>query len=151
MQNQLSKRRLSYVLLCASLVLITVMFGLRASYSLSMYLALAFFQISFAGFVLWRVGVSEVRSASENNRMVAAAGALLVMPWIVFSLLAGLSAPPAATPSENQLRYVILLINSILVVGGLLVLRQALSSAGERFYSTLGVAAGLAFKHQSHS
>src|SRR4030095_4474185 len=37
--------------------------------------------------------------------------------------------------------YLILLVDSIAIAGGLIVLREALGDAGERFYSTLGFGA----------
>ena len=41
------------------------------------------------------------------------------------------------------MRYLVLLVSSIAVSGGLVVLKEALSEAGERQYSTLGFAAAL--------
>ena len=136
-----SKRRLSYIVLCASLVLATVLTGVRATYSHGVYYALALVQFTVICLAAWKVGVSAVRAESEERRKLAVAGGLLVTPWALFSLLPGMGAPLQATASENQVRYLIVAINSIAIAGGLVVLRQALSDAGERFYSTLGFAA----------
>ncbi|MDA1265604.1 MAG: hypothetical protein O2816_11045 [Planctomycetota bacterium] len=43
--------------------------------------------------------------------------------------------------AENQARYVLLLLGAIATVCALIVLREALAQAGERFHSTLGFAA----------
>lgn len=57
--------------------------------------------------------------------------ALLGRPW----------PPWVATPAENQMRYLVLIVMAIAVAGGVVVLTEALAEAGERFYSTLGFAA----------
>lgn len=117
------------------------MFAVRATYSPIVYYTIALIQCIVASVAAWKLGVSAIKAEAEDSRKLAVAGGLLIMPWILFSFLAGFSAPPLATPSENQLRYLILLINALMIAGGLVVLRQALSEAGERFYSTLGFAA----------
>jgi hypothetical protein len=71
--------------------------------------------------------------------VLALSGGLLIAPWVLFSLLAGIGRPDEATHIENQSRFLILLINSILVLGGLVMLRQALIDAGDRIYSNLGL------------
>jgi hypothetical protein len=66
---------------------------------------------------------------------------LLIVPFTLMALLwVGLAPPWQATPAENRMRYLVLLIDSIAVTGGFIVLEQALQEAGERFYSTLGSA-----------
>ena len=137
-----SKRRLSYMVLCASLVLATVLTGVRATYIPGVYYALAVVQFTVICLAAWKVGVSAVRAEPEERRNLAVAGGLLVLPFALFSFLAGIGPPRLGqSAAEEQLRYLILLINAIAIAGGLVVLRQALSEAGERFYSTLGFAA----------
>ena len=48
--------------------------------------------------------------------------------------------PGWLSPAENQMRYVVLIAAASAVVGGCVALKEALSVAGERFYSTLGLA-----------
>ena len=134
-------RRLSYIVLCAGLVLVTVVIGVRATYSPGVYYTLALVQFSVICIAAWKVGVSAVRAEPEERRKLAVAGGLLVIPWALFSLFPGIGAPPQATATENQVRYLIVAINAIAIAGGLVVLRQVLSEAGERFWSTLGFAA----------
>jgi hypothetical protein len=65
----------------------------------------------------------------------------LVASWALLSFLPGIGPPGGQTSAENALRYLILLVSSITIAGGLIVLREALSDAGERFYSILGFGA----------
>lgn len=135
-------RRASFVVLCVSLVVVTVLFGVREQYTPGISYALAFVQITVMSLAAWNLGLFAIRVKVEERRTLAVAGALLIMPWVLFSLLAGVGPPgQGQTPAESRLRYLILLINAIAVGGGLLVLRQALSVAGERFHSALGSAA----------
>ncbi len=67
------------------------------------------------------------------------------MPFALFSLLAGLGPPSDSQngPAHEELRFLVLLVNSIAVAGGFVLLKEALTEAGERFHSTLGFAAGV--------
>jgi len=134
-------QRFSYIVLCASLVLVTVVGGVRATYIPGVYYAIALVQFTVICLAAWRVGVSAVRAKSEERRELAMAGGLLITPWALFSLLPGIGAPPQATAAENQVRYLILVIDAIAIAGGLVVLRHGLSKTGERFYSMLGFVA----------
>lgn len=136
-----SKRRRSYIVLCACLVLVTALFGLRAQYTSTVYYSLVAVQITVLCIAACKLGASAVRAEVEARRRLAVAGALLIMPWVLFSWLAGFGTPWQATAAENQLRYLVLLINAMVVAGGLIVLKESLSEAGERFYSPLGFAA----------
>ena len=70
------------------------------------------------------------------------AGTLLVTPFALVALLwVGLGGPWQANAAENQMRYLVLIVMATAIAGGFVVLREALSQAGERFYATLGFAA----------
>jgi hypothetical protein len=94
--------------------------------------------VSVAG---WRLGAWAIRTEGVEGRRLAVAGALLIAPWIPFSLLPGVGLPQQATETENYLCYGVLLIDGMLMAAGLIVFSEALKEAGERFYSTLGFAA----------
>jgi hypothetical protein len=131
----------NYVILCASLVVVTLLFGVRVKYPGVVYYALAGIQFVVICISAWQVGASAITSGAVEERRLAAAGALLVVSWGLFSFLPGIGPPGDQTHAENALRYLILLVNSIAIAGGLIVLREALGEAGERFYSTLGFGA----------
>jgi hypothetical protein len=136
-----SNRRMSYLVLCASLVLVSVLFAIRAEYVPATYWAIAIAQIIAIGVSAWRVGAWAIGPPPDARRRLALAGALLVAPFALFSFLPGFSRPDLATPRENHLRYVILFINPILLAGGLILLKEALDQAEERVFPTLGFAA----------
>jgi hypothetical protein len=137
-----NKQRLSYIILCVGLVLVTVVFGIRAKYAPAVHYMLAVIQFTVIGLAAWQLGLWAIRAQMEERRKLAVAGGLLILPFALFSLLAGIGPPGMGqTHAEEQVRYLILLINAIATAGGLVILREALSAAGERFYSTLGFAA----------
>lgn len=135
------ERRLNLFVLCVALVAVTVVFGVPVEYGPATYWSLAVIQAFIICAAAWRLGAWAITSESEERRSLAVAGAMLIAPWVLFSFLAGFGRPDQATNPENQIRYVILLLNAITVAGGLIVLKDALSKGGERFYSTLGFAA----------
>ena len=134
-------RRASYVLLCASLVLTTVLFGVPSPYSPGVYYCLVAVQIAAICTAAWKLGASAIRAEAQERRSQATAGLLLIMPWLLFSLLAGFGNPWQATAAENHLRYLVLSISAIAVASGFILLKEALGQAGEHYYSTLGFAA----------
>jgi hypothetical protein len=134
-------RRLSYIVLFVGLVVVTVVFGVRAQYAPGVYYSLAVVQLTVISIAAWKLGASAVRAEAQDHRTLAVAGILLIAPFASFSFLAGFGPPWLATAPENQLRFTILLIDAIAIAGGLVLLREALSKAGERFYSALGFAA----------
>lgn len=88
------------------------------------------------------LGARGFREGEDRDRLLAAAGGLLVFSFALWALLCvGMGTPWEATPLENQTRYLVLLIESVSIAGGLLVLAQVLGWAEERFWSTLGFAA----------
>jgi len=83
-------------------------------------------------------------SGVEGERRLALAGALLIVPFAIISLLwVGLGAPFQATARENYMRFLVLLGSSIAVPSAFVALKEELSEAGERFYSTVGFAASI--------
>jgi hypothetical protein len=70
---------------------------------------------------------------------------LIVAPWMLFSVFAGMGPPPetikgyAEAANEQEVRYGILILGGILIIPGLALLRDQLKIAGENFYSLLGI------------
>lgn len=142
MLSDKSKLRISYIFLCATPF---VAFGavlarpLRIPGVYHVIGAVLFVAISTAA---WTLGARAIRSDAQSRRQLALAGTLLAAPFAVIALLwVGLSGPWAATAAENQMRYLVLILMAIFTTAGLVMLREALSEAGERFYSTLGFTA----------
>jgi hypothetical protein len=131
----------SSIVLYAGLAVVLAVFGVRAAYLPVAYYALAVLPFSGLCLAAWKLGVRALRAEAEERRILAAAGGLLVLAFALFAGLAGFGTPWQATAAENQLRYLVLLVAALLVAAGLILLRQALRDAGERLYSTLGLAA----------
>ena len=136
-------RRVSYVFLCLVPLLLFPLVGVRALRIPGVYQTIG--AVVFAGIVsaAWLLGVRAIKGP-EGRQRLALAGAFLLVPSTLFSLLwVGLAAPTDATPVENRMRFLVLVVGSIAVTGGFVVLREAIHEAGERVYSTLGSAANM--------
>ena len=137
-------RRISYVFLCTVPVLAIAVAAPRALRVSPIYQTVG--GVLFAAIVIaaWILGARAIRAGAEGKGGLALAGGLLLTPFALVALLwVGLGPPWDASPRENVMRYLVLLISSIAVSGGLIVLQEALSEAGERHYSTLGFAAAM--------
>ena|SRR5882762_7109255 len=136
-------RRVSYVFLCSVPFLLFPLVGVRALRIPGVYQTIG--AVVFAGIVgaAWLLGVRAIKGP-EGRQRLALAGTFLLVPSTLFSLLwIGLAAPADATPVENRMRFLVLVVGSIAVTGGFVVLRDALRDAGERVYSSLGFAANM--------
>ncbi len=137
-------RRVSYVFLCMVPILAIGVAAPRALRVSGVYQTVG--GVLFAAIVIaaWILGARALRAGVEGKQRLALAGGLLLTPFALVALLwVGLGPPWDASPRENVMRYLVLLISSIAVSGGLVVLKEALSEAGERYYSTLGFAAAM--------
>jgi uncharacterized membrane protein len=135
-------RRVSYVFLCATPFLVIIAGAVRALRIQGVYQVIGGVLFAAISFAAWTLGARATRADAQGRRQLALAGALLVAPFAIVALLwVGLGPPWVATAAENQMRYLALIVMAIAVAGGLVVLKEALSEAGERFYSTLGFAA----------
>ncbi|MDB5967556.1 MAG: hypothetical protein JWQ90_6 [Hydrocarboniphaga sp.] len=130
-----SQQSLSLTVLSISLILALVLFGVRAKYSPGVYYALAIAQLSVVCLAAWKLGAGRFRSEERVN--FALAGGLLIAPVALLSLLPGVGPPGDQVPAENQLRFLVLLVDAILVAVGMGVLKEALVQHGERVFSTL--------------
>lgn len=86
----------------------------------------------------WTLAGRAIRADNRERQMLALAGGLLVAAWAVITIFAAMGPPHLATLAENKLRYPLILVDAIVIVGGFAVLREALNGAGECLFSTLG-------------
>jgi hypothetical protein len=85
-------------------------------------------------------GVRASRDSLDWHRAGIVAGILLMSPFTLVALLwVGLGTPWDATPTENLMRYVVLLAATIAVTGGFLALWEAFERFGGRVPATLGL------------
>jgi len=137
-----TSRRVSYVFLSIVPVLAIIVGSPRALRVPGLYQAIG--GMLFAAIVLaaWILGARAIRGGADGEQRLALAGGFLIVPFTLVALLwVGLGPPWEAPPAENIMRYVVLLFSSIAISGGFIVLKDALSEVGERYYSTLGFAA----------
>jgi hypothetical protein len=139
-----TSRRISYVFLCALPFLDVVVISMRGLRIPGIYQAVGGLLFAVILIAAWTLGARVIGSRAAGRQRLAAAGALLILPWAINSLLwVGLGAPFQASKPENYMRFLVLLPNSIVVASAFIALKQELYDAGERFYSTLGLAASI--------
>ena len=135
-------RRVSYVFLCIVPFLSFVVVGVRAFRVPGVYQAVGVVYFAAIAIAAWTLSAGAIRGDVQGRRLLGLAGTLLVTPFALVALLwVGLGGPWQATAAENQMRYLVLIVMATAVAGGFVVLREALSEAGERFYTTVGFAA----------
>jgi len=137
-------RRISYLFLCAFPFLELVVTGARPLRAAGLFQVVGVVQFIAVAIAAWVVGLRSISLQAEGPGQLALAGSLLMLPFGVVSLLwVGIGAPFQATLSENYMRFLVLVWDSILITVGFVVLKDALYGAGERFYATVGLAAAL--------
>src|SRR5438128_11047550 len=135
-------RRVSYVFLCIVPFLNFAVVGVRAFRVPGVYQAVGVAYFAAIVIAAWTLGAGAIRADVQGRRLLGLAGTLLVTSFAPVALLwVGVGGPWQATAAENQMRYLVLIVMATAIEGGFVVLREALSQAGERFYATLGFAA----------
>ena len=118
-------RRISYFVLCALPFLDLAVCAARPLRSPGVYQVIGV--VLFAAVVIasWSVGARVIGVKDAGARKLALAGALLILPWAIISLLwVGIGAPFQATLQENYMRYLVLISSSILVTSAFVVLKN---------------------------
>jgi len=135
-------RRVSYVFLCIVPFLSFVVGGVRAFRVPGVYQAAGVAYFAAIAIAAWTLSAGAMRADVQSRRLLGLTGTLLITPFALLALLwVGLGPPWQANVAENQMRYLVLIVMATAIAGGFVVLREALSEAGERFYATLGFAA----------
>lgn len=137
-----SDRRMSYVFLCAAPFFAIIAAGVRPPQAQGVHHVIGAVLFTAICVTAWILGARALRSNAQGRRQLGLTGALLVAPFAIIALMwVGLGPPWEATAAENQMRYLALIVMSSAVAIGFVVLKDAPSEAGERFYSTLAFAA----------
>jgi hypothetical protein len=135
-------RRVSYIFLCIVSFLSFVVVGVRGLRIPGVYQAVGVAYFAAIASAAWTLSAGAVRADVQSRRLLGLAGTLLITPFALVALLwVGLGGPWQANPAENQMRYLVLILMATAIASGFVVLREALSQEGERFYATLGFAA----------
>ena len=135
------QRNLSFIVLILSLIIVTILFGVRAEYSQLVFHLLTALQLCIIYFTAWKVGGFAILQLDINQKILATSGLLLITSWALFSFLPGIAPPGMQSHEENQLRYLILFLNAVCIAGGFTCLVKVLYHKDEHFFSTLGLSA----------
>lgn len=93
----------------------------------------------------WTLGLHVSRNEDQEKKQLAKSAFLLIVPWILVSMFAGLGPPPetaagwAESATEQQVRYFMLVISGVFIAFGFAGLRDKLRNKDETFYSFLGL------------
>lgn len=145
MASQFGRHRGAASLLFLALLIAIGIFGKPARYSSAVSAALTIGQLLLMGGAALALILPAWRSGDEHRRAVAIAGALLILPWALLTLMPGYGPPFAANLAMNHVRFVVLFISTAFLGAGLLVLKEPLArgDAGDRLLAPLGQASGL--------
>ncbi|GAA4326507.1 hypothetical protein GCM10023149_29380 [Mucilaginibacter gynuensis] len=143
--DRLQKSGLIYLYLLPLLVAI-IGFGIgQVSYLI--YIPLWLINTGILAAAVWRLIRPGQAGRKYNIRAWAAAGVLLIIPWLLFSIFAGMGPLPAtmaawlAYATEQQARYSILIGGGIIALMGFALLKAKLQEQGEQTFSMLAFAA----------
>jgi hypothetical protein len=125
------------------LIAITARFGAPADYPPAPHAALVGGALAAGLALAWLAGAHLVfrSNVDDSARLRAASATLLVAPFILFGLVPGIGPPRVQPPQDNELRFLLLTIDPMLVCAGLWLLKEGLAGAGERLLATMGLAA----------
>ena len=139
-----SVRRSAYIFLCAFPFVAVGFVSVRHLRIAGVFQTLGVLLFTAVAIAALLSGPRKVDLKEEGRWKQAMAGILLIAPSAIISLLwVGIGAPFQATPSENYMRFLVLVWNSILVTIGFVLMKDVLNEAGERVCSTVGLATGL--------
>ncbi len=141
--NQKS-RKISYIYLL-SIPVIGFILAFNIGYSsYKIYVPLWIINSILMVYSAWVLGFSKIRSGNKEAALTAKGAFLLIIPFILISMFAGLGPPPETaikwveTMTEQQVRYFMLVIAGIFIAFGFAILREKLREEGENYYSKLG-------------
>lgn len=140
--NHLQKIALAYLY---SVPLATAVIGFGIGHAeVPLYVTLWALNFCLMSIAIWQL--KKTRSIGTDLGWTSAA-LLLIIPWMLFPLFAGMGPPPVkladwvTTGTEQQVRYTILIAGGIIACMGFALLRVKLQERGETVFSTLGVTA----------
>jgi hypothetical protein len=135
-------RRVSYFFLCSVPFLSFVVAAVRAFRVPGIYQVAGIVFFVAIAIAAWILSDGAIRADAQSRRLLGLAGTLLVTPFALVALLwVGIGAPWQATSTENQMRYLILIVMSTAIAAGFVALKETLNEAGERLYATIGFTA----------
>ena len=144
MQDRTSKLTSYIYLLLVPIITVVLGFGV-GHVSYKVYLPLWLLNVSLMTLASWTLGMRIIRLKNTEDSQLAKTAFILIVPWILISMFAGLGPPPhtaaewTASVTEQQVRYFMLVIGGVFIALGFVFLRDRLKTEGENFYSLLGL------------
>jgi hypothetical protein len=144
-KTKLLKRNISQVYFILVPILASAI-GLGIGYvSYKIYLPIWIINVCLMIMATWILSVPAIRSGDIEKKHIVACTSLLIVPWMFISMIAGLGAPPFGKPAvwlasitEQEIRYIILIIAAVLYALGFAILREKLKPTKGNLYSLLG-------------
>ncbi len=136
-------RRLSYLALCLGPFVVVPMVVVRDLRVPGLYQVLGFLLAGSAVGCAWCVSRSPDARPGPRARQAKFAAWLLITPFVLMGLFwVGLGTPFDSTPTENHMRYAVLLASSVAITGGFVLLWEGLNDQGGE-WAIIGLASGL--------
>lgn len=95
----------------------------------------------------WILGLHVIRTHDTEKKQLAIGAFFLIVPYLLISMFFGLGPPPetvrgwVTTTTEQQIRYIMLIIAGLFIFFGFAVLREKLKNTEGSFYSAIGFTA----------
>jgi len=101
------------------------------------------------GIAAWLLGLHAIRNHDEEKKHIALGAFFLIVPVMLVSMFFGLGPPPetaaewVSTATEQQIRFIMLIIAGMFFAIGFAVIREQLKNTAGSFYSIIGFTAML--------
>jgi hypothetical protein len=144
MQNIDTRKSLSQVYLSLVPVWTFALAMAVGHISYKIYLPIWIINVVLMVLSAWVLGLHVVRDPDKEKTHIAAGAFCLLVPLVLTSLFFGLGPPPesvagwVATITEQQIRFIILIIAGVFFALGFAVLRDKLKDTAGSFYSVIG-------------
>ena len=95
----------------------------------------------------WILGLHVIRNKDAEKKQLAIGAFSLIVPYLLISMFFGVGPPPetvngwVATATEQQIRFIMLIIAGLFAFFGFAILREKLKNTGGSFYSAIGFSA----------
>ena len=95
----------------------------------------------------WILGANSILTSNNEKKYLAVSGFLLIVPWIFFSIFAGMGSPPGtyaewvSNEFEQQVRYAFLITGGVVLTIGFAVLKDIIKDTIGSIFSSIGFTA----------
>jgi hypothetical protein len=147
MQTNQFKRNISQVYLSLVPLLAFIFAMVVGHISYKIYLPIWIINIGLMVIAAWILGLHVIRNHDVEKKQLAMGAFFLIVPYLFISMFFGLGPPPetaavwVVTATEQQIRFIILIIAGVFIALGFAVLREKLKITAGSFYSAIGFTA----------